>query len=122
MSAVSEFFSANKLLTKLAATVAAIVTLGTAAQAVDGRYVKTANFEQYQTRQEQLSQKIVVRQDMTVFQLRVQQLEDKLFELRQVERPTGAQRALILRYEDQLRTAQVALREAEQALRNLDSH
>jgi hypothetical protein len=118
--AVSDFLSANKLLTKVAAGVAAIVTIATAAAAVDGRYVKTANFEQYQQRQEQLSQKIVVRQDMTSFQMRVQQLEDKLFELRQVEHPSAAQRAMVLRYQDQLRAAQTALRDAEQALRILE--
>jgi len=120
MSSLSDFVAANKTLTKIAAEVAAIATLATAAQAFDGRYVKTADFENYQARQEQLSQKIVVRQDMNTAQLRVQQLEDKLFELRQIERPTQAQRALILRYEDQLRAASAALREAELTLRNLE--
>jgi chromosome segregation ATPase len=109
-----------KLVTNVGAVVGALSAITTAWLALDARYVKAADFSSYQQRQEQLSQRIMIRQDLSTAQTRVQQLEDKLFELRQIGRRTASQEALMQRYEDQLRAAQEAVRDAEKSLREIE--
>lgn len=87
----------------IAGTITVLGTIVGGVLAIESRYAKAADISDLKTQQVQIYSNVKIQQDLAVDTLRRQNLEDRLFELRLKERPTQVDKALIQRYEDQLR-------------------
>lgn len=87
----------------IAATITVLGTIVGGVFAVESRYAKAADIDDIKQQQVQIYSNVKIQQDLAMSSLRRQTLEDRLFELRLKERPTQPERALIERYQDQLR-------------------
>ena len=87
----------------IAATVTVLGTIVGGVFAVESRYAKAADIDDVKSQQVQIYSNMKIQQELAVDSLRRQTLEDRLFELRLKERPTQVERALMERYQDQLR-------------------
>lgn len=80
----------------------AITIIGGAA-AIEARYAKADDIKQMREFQSRSHDTLKYEQRQSVDILRKQNIEDKLFELRLKPNPTQVDRAMIQRYEDQLK-------------------
>lgn len=65
--------------------------------AVETRYAKAADLNEFRAVQKQQTDDLAKRQQAAISNLRLQQLEDKIFELELIERRTPAQQAILQR-------------------------
>lgn len=86
-------------LTTIATFVAAIVG---GAIAVESRYVKASEFEQFKVQQTKSMNYVVQQQQSSLLDYKKDQMEDKIFELQMIQHPTTAQKALLHRYQNRL--------------------
>jgi hypothetical protein len=103
----------------IAATVTVLGTIVGGVFAVESRYAKAADIDDVKQQQVQIYSNMKIQQDLAVDSLRRQTLEDRLFELRLKERPSQPERALIERYQDQLRELDTREDMNKRMLRNI---
>lgn len=92
-----QYLQENKLKV-ISGIVAFITTIISTAFAVDSRYAKEAEVEQYKKDNAAQYRVITVQQSRSIDNLRKQQLEDKLFELDLKKTLTDAERAMKARW------------------------
>jgi hypothetical protein len=74
----------------------------TAVTTIEGRYLKTEEFRTFEKNHEIVVAEIHKDHEKIVYALRMQHLEDRLFELRLLQNPTTSDKALIRRYQEEL--------------------
>ncbi len=87
----------------IAGIIGAAGTIVGAALTIDARYASAADVAEVKQLAAQQLKTIRVEQAINTDTLRKQNLEDRLFELRLRSKPTQLDKAMIERYEDQLR-------------------
>lgn len=80
-----------------------VTTIVGGAIAIESRYAKAEDIKAIKEFQYRSHEQLRFEQKQSVDVLRKQSIEDKLFELRLKQNPTQVDRALIQRYEDQLK-------------------
>ncbi len=108
--------------TRAVGIVATVTMLGTVVGgvlAVESRYAKAADIDDVKSQQVQIYSNMKIQQELAVDSLRRQSLEDRLFELRLKEKPTQVEKALIERYQDQLRELSIREDTNKRMLRNI---
>ncbi len=96
---------------KHAAAVSGLLTFVTimvgAVLSVESRYAKAEDLQPIKELSTQTINQMRMEQKQAIIGLRTQQIEDKLFELRLKQQQTNIDKALIQRYEDQLKIIQI---------------
>lgn len=94
-----EFFDAVK---NNVGSIASLVTVVSAVVGaymyIDSAYVKAEDFKQFRLETAQVSQQVVEQQKDQIQNIRLQYLEDKIFELQAQGKLTPAQQAILSRY------------------------
>lgn len=111
---------AKKHLTTLGAVLTIITTLVGIIFSFDARYAKAEEVESLKQYVVQSHEYNRYEQTQAIGQLRKQQLEDKLFELRLKPHPTAVDLAIIKRYEDQLNDVNTVLSQSPPARPAMD--
>ena len=74
----------------------------TAVTTIEGRYLKTEEFRTFEKNHEVVVAEIHKDHEKIIYALRMQHLEDRLFELRLLQNPTASDKALMRRYQEEL--------------------
>lgn len=100
MTTIVEFIKTKVV--AVATTVTVVGTIVGGVIAFESRYAKAADISELKQQQVQIYSNMRIQQELAVDNLRRQNIEDKLFELRLKDNPTRADQALIERYREQL--------------------